>query len=264
MKPNVIDRSEEPANVGKYPSASIRGSGELSGGDYGKLLILGAGEVTGDVRAQRVRSFGSGELHGRVEAGSLLVAGSGEIDADVVAGRVNALGVLEVAGNMKTERLSVMGVCDVGGRVHAERMSVFGVFEAESVEAGTFLARGAVEIEGLLSGDSVELHLGGSGGHAEEIGGGRIEVWQSSFGKRNLLVKALTSLLIINIGAAGSRTRFRTVSIEGDDVSLENTWAETVRGKRVRIGRRCRIDEVEYEETLVVHRNALVGKQRKR
>ncbi len=264
MKPNAIDRNEEPVVVGKYPSASIRGSGELSGGDYSKLLILGAGEVTGDVRTERVRSFGSGELHGRVEAGSLLVIGSGEIDADLIAGRVKALGVLEVGGNMKAERLSVMGVCEVGGRMHAERLSSYGVLEAGSVETGSFVARGAVEIEGLLSADSVELHLGGSGGHAEEIGGGRIEVWRSNFGKRSPILKALTALLIINIGVAGSRRRFRAVSIEGDDVSLENTWAETVRGTRVRIGRGCRIDEVEYEETLVVHRKALVGKQRKR
>jgi len=48
----------------------------LSGGDYTKILILGSGVVTRDVRAERLRSFGSGELQGVSEIGSLSVVGS--------------------------------------------------------------------------------------------------------------------------------------------------------------------------------------------
>ena len=53
------------------------------------------------------------------------------------------------------------------------------------------------------------------------------------------------------------------VIIEGDDIHLENTIADTVRGKRIAIGPGCRIGTVEYTETLSVHDDAEVKEQRK-
>ena len=38
--------------------------------------------------------------------------------------------------------------------------------------------------------------------------------------------------------------------IEGDDVDLEYTQADVVRGRRVRIGEGCSIGRVEYSESL--------------
>ena len=38
--------------------------------------------------------------------------------------------------------------------------------------------------------------------------------------------------------------------IEGDDVDLEYTEADVVRGRRVRIGEGCSIGRVEYSESL--------------
>ncbi len=259
MKPTVFDRDEKQAISAKKPSATVRGAGELSSGDYAKVLILGAGEVSGDVRAERIRSFGSGELHGRVEVGSLLVTGAGEIGSDLVAGRVKAIGALEVDGNAQMERLSAIGACEIGGRALVEQVSILGAFDAGSVEAGAFRVRGAVEIEGLLSGDSVELHLGGGHSTVEEIGGARLEVWRHSFGKRNPLIKALGWLC-----NPRRRSHLRASTIEADDVYVENTKAKTVRGKRVWIGAGCTIDEVEYEETLTVHPKSEVGNRTKR
>ena len=45
-------------------------------------------------------------------------------------------------------------------------------------------------------------------------------------------------------------SRQETVTIEGDDIELENVEAEIVRGKYVRIGHGCRIGTVEYGENL--------------
>ncbi len=49
--------------------------------------------------------------------------------------------------------------------------------------------------------------------------------------------------------------------IEGDDVSLEATNAQIIRGKRVKVGDRCRIDTVEYSESLEVSPKATVQRQ---
>jgi cytoskeletal protein CcmA (bactofilin family) len=259
MKPNAFDRDEKRTLSEKKPSATVRGAGELSGGEYSKILILGSGTIAGDVRAERFRSFGSGELQGVAEIGCLSVVGSGSFDAGLTAGRVRALGALDVRGRLEARKLTVTGACEAGGHVAVDEVRILGLLECQRVDTASFRMRGAVKIDGLLSGDSVEFHLGGMDSRVEEIGGERVEVWRYSFGKRNPLVKALGWLC-----NPGIRAHLRASTVEADDVTLENTRAETVRGKRVRIGAGCEIDEVEYEESLTVHPKAEVGKRTKR
>lgn len=138
----------------------------------------------------------------------------------------------------------------------AEDFRVLGALEGSGgVEAGSFLARGMVTVSGLLSGDTVEIHMGGgSRSCVGEIGGGRVEVWRFGFGKRSPLAKALGWL-----SNPASKSYLRATSIEADDVTLENTRAKVVRGKRVVIRSGCTIDEVEYSERLTVHRKSVVG-----
>ena len=259
MKPTVSDRDERRALSAKKPSATVRGAGELSGGDYARIVILGSGEITGDVRAERVRSFGSGEMHGFSEIGKLCVVGSGSVGSGLTAGHVRALGAFEVRGRLEAAKLSVTGACEVDGDVRVDELRALGLLECQTAESSSLRVRGAVEIEGLLSGDSVELHLGGADSRVGEIGGERVEVWRRTLGKRNPLVKALGWLC-----NPGLRAHLRVSTVEADDVALEDTRAKTVRGKRVWIGLGCEIDEVEYEETLVVHPKAVVGTRTRR
>ena len=259
MRPTVFDRDENGALPEKKPSAAVRGAGELSGGDYTKILILGSGTIAGDVRAERIRSFGSGELHGVSEIGTLSVVGAASFGAGLIAGRVCALGALDGRGRLEARKLIVTGACEVGGDVLVDEVRTLGLLECQSAETSSFRVRGAVQIDGLLSGDLVELHLGGLDSRVKEIGGERVEVWRHSFGKRNPLVKGLGWLC-----NPGLRAYLRVSTVEADDVTLENTRAETVRGKRVRIGAGCEIEEVEYEEALTVHPKAEVGKRTKR
>jgi len=259
MSAKVFDQEEKRAMAEKRPSATVRGAGELSGGDYNKLLILGAGEVSGDISARRLRVFGSGDINANANVDSFRVFGACSVSGDFAAGRAKATGSFDIGGGFEGQSFSAVGACDIGGRVIADEMSVLGALDAAGIEAGAFRMRGAVEIEGLLSGDTVELHLGGGHSEVSEIGGGRVEVWRYSFGKRNPLVKALGWLSNPSV-----RAFLRASTIEANDISLENTRAKIVRGKRVWIGSGCTIDEVEYSESLTVHAKAEVGKRTKR
>ena len=51
--------------------------------------------------------------------------------------------------------------------------------------------------------------------------------------------------------------------IEGDEIYLENTRADVVRGKQIEIGPHCKIGLIEYSESLKVHDNSDVGQQTK-
>ena len=51
--------------------------------------------------------------------------------------------------------------------------------------------------------------------------------------------------------------------IEGDEIYLENTRADVVRGKQIEIGPNCKIKLIEYSESLKVHDDSDVEKQTK-
>ena len=55
----------------------------------------------------------------------------------------------------------------------------------------------------------------------------------------------------------------RATLIEGDEIHLEDTSADVVRGKRVEIGPGCHIETVEYSEQLDIHPDAEVKNQTK-
>jgi hypothetical protein len=52
-------------------------------------------------------------------------------------------------------------------------------------------------------------------------------------------------------------------TIEGDEIFLENTKARVVRGKKIQIGEGCKIESVEYSESLEVAPGAHVKHQTK-
>lgn len=62
--------------------------------------------------------------------------------------------------------------------------------------------------------------------------------------------KVQGSLRCESLRCSGSVSCAQVGDIEGDDVDLEYTQADVVRGRRVRIGEGCSIGRVEYSESL--------------
>jgi len=238
-------------------SVSISGSGRLGGGEYERVSISGSGRVDGDVIASELRISGSGKVSGRTEVGQVTVSGSGVFGDAVVAEEMRISGSGRVDGPIEAKEFKCSGSFRAGGDVSGDYVKVSGSIRvAGDVEVDIFKASGGFDIDGLLSADKVEIHLGGRCS-AREIGGERIVVERgTSFGGPLLegLVKMLTTRGVAEL---------RTTQIEGDEIRLENTIANIVRGKRVAIGPGCKIDRVEYEESLKVHEDATVDEQTK-
>jgi len=238
-------------------SVKISGSGQLGGGEYERVSISGSGRVDGDVVAAELKISGSGEIAGRAEVGSVGVSGSGKFSDAVIAEEIRVSGSARVGGTVEAKELSCSGSFRSGGDISSEYVKITGNLRvAGDVEADIFKASGGFEIEGLLSADKVEIHLGGRCS-AREIGGERIVVERgASFGGALLegLVKMLTR---------GGMAELRTTQIEGDEIRLEHTIADAVRGNRIVIGPGCKIGRVEYAESLEVHEDATVEKQQK-
>ncbi len=238
-------------------SVSISGSGRLGGGEYERVTISGSGRVDGDLIAEGLKISGSGRVAGRTEAGQIVISGSGRLGGPVQADEMRVSGAANVEGTVDAKELKASGSFSAEGDIIAEYFKSSGSFRAGGdVEADIFRASGGFSIGGLLSADKIEIHLAGRC-TAREIGGERIRVERpDSFGAS--LISGLAKML-----TGGGTAELRATQIEGDDIHLENTVADTVRGKRIAIGPGCRIGTVEYTETLSIHDDAEVKEQKK-
>ena len=239
-------------------SASLSGAGKLSGGDYTRVSISGAGKVSGDLKAESLRISGAGKVEGRTDALQITVSGSGAFGGEVVAEEMRVSGAARVDGNARVKELKCSGSYRVKDSIFAEYVKISGVLRVGGdVEADLFKASGGFEIEGLLTADKVEIGLGGRC-HAREIGGERIDVRRGGCRERGILLDGLVRMF-----SGRGTAELRATVIEGDEIHLEDTTAEIVRGSRVEIGPGCHIGTVEYSERLDVHPDAEVKKQTK-
>ena len=82
------------------------------------------------------------------------------------------------------------------------------------VEAERFEVDGSFRVSGPLNADEIAIELDGGRSTAQEIGGSKITVRRK-------------------------RGHLEVQSVEGDEIYLEATEAQTIRGKRVKLGEGC-------------------------
>ncbi len=232
-------------------NVSISGSGKIGGGDYGNVRISGAGRVDGDLTAEEIRISGSGRVMGTVRAREITVSGSGRFTSDVETESFQGSGACAVEGNLKAGEFRCSGSQRIAGGLTSHYVRCSGTLAVgRNVESDVFTSSGKFNIEGLLSADRVEVRLVGES-RVDEIGGEKIEIrGDTGFNVQISLTRGF------RMGFGGGSLRAR--SIEGDEVYLESTRAEVVRGATVRIGPGCRIGRVEYSDSLEVHEDAEV------
>jgi len=217
----------------------INGLGSSSGGSFGFVQINGKGDINGDLECQELQINGLGCIHGNVNAGTARTSGKSEID-----------------GNLKGSDVVVDGMAEVGGSISAERIENRGMLKIyKDCGAETFSSQGRFVIGGLLNAGeiNVELYFASK---AREIGGEEIEIRTgSAFGFKKFL-NSIFPAWELNHGLSAE-------VIEGDEIYLENTTAKVVRGKNVKIGPGCRIDNVEYKNSFHQDHGATVKQNKK-
>ena len=212
----------------------INGSGSYPGGRYDKVSIRGEGTIVNDVESSTFHVYGTSEAVENLKTGSVKVFGEAEIKQNMEAEDTLIMGTMMVGGNAHLKKIKILGLLEVGERLTGDEANIKGSIAVNGdVEYETFDSSGGFEIKGLLTADTIKVGLRFGQSSAEEIGGGKITVKKRSntllpFGKE--------------VGSLVAKV------IEGDDIYLENTTADMVRGNKVKIGPGCQIGVVEYRE----------------
>lgn len=227
---------------------SLSGSGTIAGGKYDRVKISGSGKISGDVEANELRINGSATVNGGAFVKDIQINGSVKFRGDVEGNRCTINGSASSDGMLNIANLSVNGSLHAH-HIRGTKVKSSGSLDSEAVEAEEFKSRGSFSIDKELNAHFVHGIIYGSC-YAKEIGGERIEI--ESFASKGSIWGTIISLF-------RPAPVLKSDIIEGTTIYLENTHAKVVRGGQIRIGPHCKIDRVEYMDTLDISPDSTVG-----
>lgn len=255
----------------------ISGSSTMPGGTYGEVRISGSGRIEGDLNCSSLKISGSGSVNGDTKSEVISVAGSASLKGNVEVGEFKVAGSTAVKGTLKASECKIGGSTSVKESVYADNLKVYGSFKVEDAVKGEeiniygsmsckgdcecerFFVAGSFKTEGLVNADQVLIELGGNT-RAKEIGGQNIRVQRGKVKKYDNVLLDMIKSISSMFSTEGDLV---AEVIEGDEIYLEDTKAQVVRGNRVVIGKNCIIEKVEYKEEFRVLDNGQVKENKK-
>ncbi|WNS44592.1 hypothetical protein [Paenibacillus sp. MMS20-IR301] len=209
----------------------ILGTSSSAGGIFKDVKVTGECTFGGDVDCLKFSQTGEVAVNGNLRLQQMKITGECEVKGRVDGASLRGQGQLTAGGGLRIGDIRLTGGIKTGNDCEAEQLQLSGV----------------IEVSGLLNAGKLELSMYGPCS-AAAVGGGRISIKRSRTGA------------LLKIGQQHAMT-FTARLIEGDELELQATRAETVRGGRIIIGPGCEIETVEYRSTLEIHRNARVRNQ---
>ena len=169
---------------------------------------------------------------------------------------IRIAGACNIVGKIDANLLKISGSCNSNENIKSEEIKVYSSFENIEVygelktlgnfEGNSFYGYGRVDIEGLLSADKVEIIIHDNS-EIKEIGGENISI-------KNNTSKKLFGILFNQTKKGYVRCNL----IEGDNIYLENTICDIIRGENITIGKGCTIGTIEYSNNLTVDKESIV------
>lgn len=262
--------------MGEY-NTNILGDGTIGAGKYSNIKIMGDGTIVGDIECLNVIIMGDGEFKGGIEARDIKIMGDSTFHGVVNARELNVYGdvnlrekgnieVLKVKGDLKSNRelevkesinimgdaeveedltgknIKVMGGIKIRKNLYFDTIKILGEMEVKgNCEGNYFYNKGEARIEGLLTADKIEI-VPKRISKIEEIGGSEIIIKKTGW-----------------IDISGGKVISKL--IEGDNIVLENTFCNVVRGHDITILGGCSIDKIEYTGKLTIDKNSKIGEE---
>lgn len=233
----------------KEQNLIINGSGDYPGGHYDKISIRGDGNILTDVDCTILKVFGNCEAFENVKTGSVMVFGEAEIKGNMSANEMLILGNMVIGGKSELKKIKILGTLDSGEDLSGDVADIKGSLSVKGdVEYEDFVLNGGLVVTGLLNADKIKIVLRFGESTLEEIGGGKITI------------KRKSAFLPFGDNDASLSVKV----IEGDEIFIENTKADVVRGNKVKVGSGCQIGLVEYTKDFTQEGSAIVKMSNKR
>lgn len=214
---------------------NIDGIGSIREGQYQDVSIDGIGTIQGNIDVEKIKVNGKAKSLGKINTNYMDVNGVFNVSDDIkVKEECKINGYCKTAGSITGKYLDVNGRLSANGEVDFDNIQVSGeIFINGNCKCENLFLDGKAKIDGLLSGDNLDLNIL-KVNEIKEIGGEKISVK-----KRTGTYKVLFFTKEIN-------TKLICEEIEADEIYLENTHCNIVRGRNIEIGDNCVINKIEY------------------
>lgn len=204
-----------------YLDLKIQGFGEGDGGVYQTIDIMGHGTIRNHTECTHFQTDGISQVKGYLDTETANIRGMATILGDFTADDIRIFGKSDVKGNINNNFIQVDGDLSVRG----------------SCVTKDFINKGTVRCGDYLQAEKVAIKMYGKC-QIKEIHAEKIAVERAH--KNNNVMQGVFNII---------KSKLHIDLIEGEDLFLEDTIAEVVRGENVTIGRGCEIKLVEYRNT---------------
>lgn len=214
---------------------NIDGIGSIREGQYQNVSIDGIGTIQGNIDVEKIEVNGKAKALGKIDSNYMEVNGVFNVcDYIKVKKECKINGYCKTDSSITGKYLDVNGRLSVKDEVDFDNIQVSGeIFISGNCKCENLFLDGKAKIDGLLSGDNLDLNIL-KVNEIKEIGGEKISVK-----KRTGTYKVLFFTKEIN-------TKLICEEIEADEIYLENTNCNIVRGRNIEIGDNCVINKIEY------------------
>ncbi|MED5018403.1 bactofilin [Paenibacillus chibensis] len=227
---------------------NLSGIGKAQGGSYSHIRLDGMTKINGDTECITLDSNGTLTVEGALQSDTVSVNGTATVEGGLSANRVVLDGMVTVKAHaVCQDLLTVNGRLSIGSRLDGEKVEVFGSLKTrDDVQCEVFSVHGGFSVDGLLNAGLIDVKMN-MPCRAQEIGG------------ESIMIRRLKKFSVLEQFVPSLSAKLQAHTIEGDEVDLEYTEAEIVRGNDVRIGPGCKIGRVEYKNRLKRDGDAVIG-----
>lgn len=225
--------------MGNANSISIMGEGTISGGEYDKISVNGEGITIGKITCNTLKVNGECTINEELTGETIKIRGEVISNKAIRAEKLKMVGEITCGDECCFNEVDIVGEANFKENLTFKKFKNLGELSVyKDCEGQEFESVGEIDIKGLLSADNIDIKVKGKS-FINEIGGSKIKILD----KHNMFSK---------------KGVMKCYLIEGDEVELENTDANIVRGINVRILKGCTINKVEYTGEIEVDKDSVV------
>ena len=211
----------------KLHSINLDGVGSSGGGKFEDINISGVYSLKGDIICNKLDVSGVLKNSKNIQCEEFKVSGVLKSSESLKAQDINVSGVATIEKNIKSHKISGEGCIKVKEDIESEKIDL----------QGNIICDGLINCEDFYLFTEGESRIG-------EIGATNIEICGEKKSK---------NIFKIFIPKRIKNNRAYIKVIEGDNIKLSDCEVDIVRGKNIVIGENCKINKVEYSESIDIN-----------
>ncbi len=229
----------------------VSGSGMIPPGEYNEVRTSGSSKLKGLVQCKTFHSSGSCKGEDLLCEQTCKTSGSVSFSGNITAEVIHTSGSFSCQGNITATTLHHSGSFRCGGNMKCQQLHTSGSLKAEGgIEAENICVNGVVHCHDLINAESIKIHFF-EGMKIGSVGGSNITFTSHKKFLKFIIKKSNAGKILV------------ANAIEGDQINIEYTHCPLVTGRNVTIRKGCKIDLVQYTDSVEIHPDAKVEKVEK-